>query len=109
MLLPTFLNLALLFLLSPSAWLFAQVTPLPSEAWLKEYDECREYGDVYVVKKVTIPCRSYQTFLTDKNGRKLSPAYRDIGDFEDGLAEFVPTNLSRQGLYSRRKLRLGNC
>lgn len=97
MLLPTFLNLALLLLLLPSAWLFAQNKPASSEAWLKEYNECREYGDVYVVKKITVPCRSYQTFLTDKNGRKLTPAYRDIGDFEEGLAEFVPMKRSRQG------------
>ncbi|GAB3222956.1 WG repeat-containing protein [Spirosoma arcticum] len=97
MLLPTSLNLALLLLLLPSAWLFAQTKPIPNEAWLKEYNECREYGDVYVVKKISIPCRSYETFLTDKNGRKLTPAYRDIGDFEEGLAEFVPMKRSRQG------------
>jgi len=84
-------------LLLPSAGLLARNRPAPGEAWLKEYDECRDYGGVYVVKKINVQCRSYQTFLTDKNGRKLTPAYRDIGDFEEGLAEFVPMTLSRQG------------
>ena len=50
-----------------------------------------------MVKKITIPCRSYETFLTDKSGRKLTPAYRDIGDFEEGLAEFIPMKRSPQG------------
>ncbi|GAB3994425.1 hypothetical protein GCM10028807_32230 [Spirosoma daeguense] len=68
-----------------------------NDGWLKNYDECRDYGEVYVVKKITSQCHSYQTFLTDKNGRKLTPAYRDIGDFEEGLAEFVPMQTSRQG------------
>lgn len=90
-------NLTLLSILLQSAWLFAQTRPTPNEAWLKEYNECRDYGDVYVVKKITVPCRSYETFLTDKSGRKLTPAYRDIGDFEEGLAEFVPMKRSPQG------------
>ncbi|WP_460980521.1 WG repeat-containing protein [Spirosoma fluminis] len=50
-----------------------------------------------MVKKIIKKCRSYQTFLTDKNGRKLTPAYRDIGEFEEGLAEFVPMTLDLQG------------
>lgn len=93
----TFRLLALLSLLWPSAGLFAQTTPEPNQAWLKEYDECQDYGEVYVVKKITSPCRSYQTFLTDRNGRKLTPAYRDIGSFEEGLAEFVPMTLNWRG------------
>jgi hypothetical protein len=97
MLLATFRNLAFLSLLLSSACVFAQTKAAPSEAWLKEYGECRDYGEVYVVKKVSVPCHSYQTFLTDKTGRKLTPAYRDIGDFEEGLAEFVPMKRSRQG------------
>ncbi|MFD2568994.1 WG repeat-containing protein [Spirosoma soli] len=87
----------LLSLLLPSVRLFAQTNTSPNEAWLTKYDECQDYGEVYVVKKITKPCRSYQTFLTDKNGRKLTPAYRDIGDFEEGLAEFVPMKLNQQG------------
>lgn len=92
--LPTFRNIVLLSLLLRSVWTFAQTKPEP---WLKEYDECREYGDVYVVKKINKPCRAYETFLTNKQGRKLTPAYRDIGDFEEGLAEFVPMAHSREG------------
>ncbi|MFD2937844.1 WG repeat-containing protein, partial [Spirosoma flavum] len=95
--LATFRNLILLSLLLPSARTFAQTNTSPNESWLTEYDECQDYGEVYVVKKITKPCRSYQTFLTDKNGRKLTPAYRDIGDFEEGLAEFVPMQLNQQG------------
>jgi hypothetical protein len=97
MLSPTVRNLTLLSLLLQSACLFAQTKPASNEAWLKEYNEYREYGDVYVVKKITVSCRSYETFLTDKSGRKLTPAYRDIGDFEEGLAEFVPMKRSPQG------------
>lgn len=97
MLISTFRPRSLLFLLLLPAWTFAQIESVLNEAWLKEYDECREYGDVYIVKKVTNPCRSYETFLTDKSGRKLTPAYRDISDFEEGLAEFVPMKLSREG------------
>lgn len=69
--------------------------------WLKEYSIFKKYGDVYVAKKVQIPCTTYETYLFDKNGKKLTPAYRDIGDFSDGLAEFViegsPEN--KQGLH----------
>ncbi|GAB4020226.1 WG repeat-containing protein [Spirosoma koreense] len=97
MLFLTFRHLALLFLLVSSAGLFAQNKIEPNQAWLTEYDECQDYGEVYVVKKIIRACQSYQTFLTDKNGRKLTPAYRDIGDFEEGLAEFVPMQRSRQG------------
>ena len=97
MLRPTFYHFAYLFLLLQSAWAAAQTTPAGNKAWLKEYNEYREYDDVYVVKKVSIPCRSYETFVTDKSGRKLSPAYRDIGDFAEGLAEFVPMELGPEG------------
>ena len=97
MLRPTFYHLTYLFLLLHSAWAAAQTTPTGNKAWLKEYKEYREYDDVYVVKKVSIPCRSYETFITDKSGRKLSPAYRDIGDFAEGLAEFVPMELGPEG------------
>lgn len=96
-LLASFRTLAFFSLLWPSAGLLAQIQPVPNQAWLKEYDECQDYGEVYVVKKITSQCRAYQTFLTDKNGHKLTPAYRDIGDFEEGLAEFVPMQLSQQG------------
>ncbi|KAA6431435.1 WG repeat-containing protein [Dyadobacter flavalbus] len=61
-----------------------------NKPWLKEYNEYKAYGGVYVVKKVNIPCRNYETFLTDPNGKKLTPAFRDIGDFSGNLAEFVP-------------------
>ncbi|WP_461067352.1 WG repeat-containing protein [Spirosoma horti] len=87
----------LLSLLLPSARILAQTNTSPNEAWLTEFDECQDYGEVYVVKKITKSCRDYQTFLTDKNGRKLTPAYRDIGNFEEGLAEFVPMQLNQQG------------
>ncbi|KAA0993548.1 WG repeat-containing protein [Dyadobacter aurulentus] len=65
--------------------------------WLQAYTEHREYDGVYVVKKVAVPCRTYETFLTDQNGNKLTPALRDIGDFSDGLAEFVPMELGPDG------------
>jgi hypothetical protein len=84
----------LLFQRAPS---LAQTKPVTTRAWLKEYNEYREYDDVYVVKKINTPCRAYDTYLTDKNGRKLTPAYRDIGDFAEGLAEFVPMGLDPDG------------
>ncbi|GAB3809573.1 hypothetical protein GCM10028819_51790 [Spirosoma humi] len=90
-----YLTFIAIFLLSVR--LFAQTKSTPTAGWLNQYNEYQDYGDVYVVKKITQACRSYQTFLTDKNGHKLTPAYRDIGDFEEGLAEFVPMQLSRQG------------
>ncbi|GAB4029023.1 hypothetical protein GCM10028773_64560 [Spirosoma koreense] len=90
-------TLAFIMLLWPSARLLAQTQPEPNQAWLKEYDECQDYGEVYVVKKITRACHSYQTFLTDKSGHKRTPAYRDIGEFQEGLAEFVPMTLSPQG------------
>ncbi|WP_353720279.1 WG repeat-containing protein [Dyadobacter sp. 676] len=90
MLRSTFHLLALLLLLFQSARAIAQTTPAAGKAWLKEYNDYREYDDIYVVRKVSVPCRSYETFITDRSGRKLTPAYRDIGDFAEGLAEFVP-------------------
>ncbi|WP_439584728.1 WG repeat-containing protein [Dyadobacter bucti] len=76
------------------AW--SQTGTVKDRPWLKEYNEHREYDGIYVVKKIAVPCRSYQTFLVDKNGKKLTPAFRDIGDFSDGLAEFVPMELDAQ-------------
>jgi hypothetical protein len=61
-----------------------------TKPWLKEYTEYHEYNGVYVVKKVSVPCRTYETFLLDGSGRKLTPALRDIGEFSGDLAEFVP-------------------
>ncbi|CAG5018244.1 hypothetical protein DYBT9275_05963 [Dyadobacter sp. CECT 9275] len=58
--------------------------------WLKNYTEYKQYGDVFVVKKTERRCLIYSTYLTDLNGKKLTPAYRDIGEFSHGLAEFVP-------------------
>lgn len=80
-----------------SVRLFAQTKSTPNDGWLNQYNEYQNYGEVYVVKTITKACRAYQTFLTDKNGHKLTPAYRDIGDFEEGLAEFVPMQRSGQG------------
>lgn len=97
MLRPTFYQLTLLFFLLQSAWAAAQTKPAANKAWLKEYNEYREYDDIYVVKKVSIPCGAYETFITDKSGRKLTPAYRDIGDFSEGVAEFVPFELGPEG------------
>lgn len=97
MLRSTLNNLLLLLLLIQSARVFAQVKPEAGKPWLQEYNEYKQYDDIYVVKKVNIPCRSYETYLTDRNGRKLTPAYRDIGEFAEGLAEFVPMELSREG------------
>ncbi len=58
--------------------------------WKKKYRSISEFGDVYVVKSVYSFCNEYDTWLADKNGRLLTPAYRDIGPFSDGRAEFVP-------------------
>ncbi len=75
--------------------------PPDDKPWLQLYTEHKQYGDVYVVKKIEVGCQSYQSFLLGKNGRKLTPAFRDIGDFSNGLAEFVPfgANEERQGLH----------
>ena len=97
MLLTTVRYLTLISICLLSVRLFAQTKSTPNDGWLNQYNEYQEYGEVYVVKNITKACRSYQTFLTNKNGRKLTPAYRDIGDFEEGLAEFVPMQLSSQG------------
>ncbi len=77
--------------------LLAQSAASNGPAWLKEYTEHQLYGDVYVVKKIDVACRNYQSFLVDKKGNKLTPAYRDIGEFSSGLAEFVPFELSPEG------------
>ncbi len=61
-----------------------------AQAWLNEYTSHIRYGEVFVVKKIQIPCTQYDTYLVDQQGRKLTPAYRDIGPFSEGLAEFVP-------------------
>lgn len=97
MLRPTFRYIIFFIFLFQSTLLHAQNGKATSKAWLKEYNEYREYDDIYVVKKVQVPCRSYDTYITDKSGRKLTPAYRDIGDFAEGLAEFVPAELGPDG------------
>ncbi|TKT94021.1 WG repeat-containing protein [Dyadobacter frigoris] len=57
--------------------------------WLKKYQEHEQFGDVFVVKMIEKSGDAYSSFLVDKNGNKLTPAYRDIGKFSNGLAEFV--------------------
>jgi hypothetical protein len=89
--------LLLLFCFSVSG-LAAQSKSSSGKAWLKEYNEHHEYDGVYVVKKVAIPCRTYETYLVDGSGKKLTPALRDIGDFSAGLAEFVPMDLDSLGM-----------
>ncbi len=71
------------------------------KSWLKQYSEHQQYGDVFVVKKIDVACTIYQSFLVDKSGKKLTPAFRDIGPFSNGLAEFVPfeVNAQNQGLH----------
>ncbi|MCF2495155.1 WG repeat-containing protein [Dyadobacter chenhuakuii] len=86
---------------------FGQSVPVPGKPWLSEYNVYKEYKGVYVVKKITIPCRAYETFLVDNNGKRLTPAYRDIGEFSGDLAEFVPMELDeeklgRHGFINRR-------
>ncbi|MCF0048628.1 WG repeat-containing protein [Dyadobacter sp. LJ53] len=86
---------------------FCQPVSVPGKPWLSEYNVFKDYKGVYVVKKITIPCRAYETFLVDNNGKKLTPAYRDIGDFSGDLAEFVPIELDeekrgRHGFINRR-------
>jgi len=58
-------------------------------AWLEKYQEHQQFGTVYVVKNIDKATDAYSSFLVDKNGKKLTPAYRDIGKFSNGLAEFV--------------------
>jgi hypothetical protein len=76
---------------------YAQSGTASKKPWLKEYDKYQEYDGVYVVRKTAVPCRHYETWLVDQNGNKLTPALRDIGDFSEGLAEFVPMQLDDQG------------
>jgi hypothetical protein len=82
-----------ILLLINASWLSAQKKSAADKKWLKDYHDYQEYDGVYVVKKIAIPCRSYETYLTDQNGRKLTPAMRDIGNFSENLAEFVPMEL----------------
>lgn len=79
---------ALCFILLFTNMLLAQ-TP----SWLQEYTTHQKYGNVYVVKKIEVDCRKYSSYLVDLSGKKLTPAYRDIGEFANGLAEFVPFEL----------------
>jgi len=81
--------------------LFANALSAQDKSWLKNYSAYQNYDGVYVVKKIDVACRSYQSFLVDKNGNKLTPAFRDIGEFANGLAEFVPVELNekKQGLH----------
>ncbi len=58
--------------------------------WKKKYQSVSEFGDVCVVKSIYSFCDEYDTWLADKSGKLLTPAYRDIGPFSDGRAEFVP-------------------
>ncbi|WAC13980.1 WG repeat-containing protein [Dyadobacter pollutisoli] len=80
--------------------------PGSSKPWLQQYTEYHEYNGIYVVKKVAIPCKSYEAFLVDANGKKLTPAYRDIGEFSGGLAEFASfqsgQNQGRHGFINRK-------
>jgi hypothetical protein len=80
-------------------YLFAQPGSSGSKAWIKDYNEYREYDGVYVAKKVAVPCRSYETYLLDATGKRISPAFRDIGEFSDGLAEFVPMTPDSNGVF----------
>ena len=80
---------------------FVNALSAQDKSWLKQYSNYQEYNGVYVVKKIDVACRYYQSFLIDKNGNKLTPAFRDIGEFANGLAEFVPFELNekKQGLH----------
>ncbi len=73
------------------------VDPDTRNDWKKKYWSISEFGEVYVVKSVYSFCNEYDTWLADKNGKLLTPAYRDIGPFYDGRAEFVPKE-GRNGL-----------
>ncbi len=64
--------------------------PEGNRDWKKKYHSVSEFGEVYVVKSIYSFCDEYDTWLADKNGKLLTPAYRDIGPFSDGRAEFVP-------------------
>jgi hypothetical protein len=87
-----FRYLFFLLLLSNIQLVLAQSGALPGKPWLKEYNKYQQYDQVFVVKKITVQCEDYQAWLVDENGKKLTPAFKDIGDFADGLAEFVPLN-----------------
>jgi len=90
-----------IFFLCSVHQVFGASPVIQDKSWLQQYSEHQKYEDVYVVKKIDIPCRSYQSFLVDKNGNKLTPAYKDIGEFSNGLAEFVPfeTNQQKQSVH----------
>jgi hypothetical protein len=90
MFLRTFLLIHIFFIVSGFRHAFSQKSSLQDKPWLKQYTEYKEYNGVYVAKKIDVSCRSYQSFLLDNKGNKLTPAYRDIGEFSHGLAEFLP-------------------
>ena len=90
-----------LFLFLAVNKVFSDSAPPQNPSWLSQYSEHQEYNGVYVVKQIDVACRSYRSFLVDKNGNKLTPPFKDIGEFSNGLAEFVPVeaNQEKQGLH----------
>ena len=75
------------------------ISQSPSERdkpWLSQYAQYREDGGVYVVKQIDKACLSYESYLLDKNGTKISPSFKDIGPFSNGLAEFVPLGANNE-------------
>ncbi|MCF0056661.1 WG repeat-containing protein [Dyadobacter sp. CY356] len=78
-----------MFLIFLSTCFFVKANAAENPEWLKKYQEHEQFGHVYVVKTIERSSGSYASFLVDKNGNKLTPAYRDIGKFSNGLAEFV--------------------
>lgn len=67
---------------------------IPNLDWRNNYWSLNEYEDIFIAKKVYKFCHRYETWLIDKNGKKITPSYRDIGHFNNGLAEFVSTRFS---------------
>ena len=72
-----------------SLTVLANAQDVQQHPWLKEYDKYTRHGDVFIVKKIEVSCQSYSSFLVDLTGRKLTPPYKDIADFSEGLAEFA--------------------
>ncbi|WP_044198813.1 WG repeat-containing protein [Dyadobacter tibetensis] len=57
--------------------------------WRSNYTSVIESGGVFIAQKRTTYCGIPKTFLVDSSGNRLTRAYRDIGLFSNGLAEFV--------------------
>jgi hypothetical protein len=57
--------------------------------WKSSYTSVTESAGVFIAQKRTTYCGIPKTYLVDRSGKRITPAFRDIGMFCNGLAEFV--------------------